>query len=1054
MRKVILLFLISASTCPAFPQHYNFRNFTAEAGLAQSYVYSIFQDARGYLWIGTGEGLSRYNGFVFENYTTGNSLADNFITCGISDGKSIWFGHMNGRLSYYDGKQFQPVSLPGSGSTPVTHFAKSPDGMYWVSTYADGLYKLNIDTGEIKHYACKDQETIISFEFLDSSNLLIGTNTGLLFCRLKESGEIEKISQVVEFPESKVTGIQKMRSRPGYYVATENDGIFQVVRKGNLLHVNRINTNSDPEPDGIQYIYEDSQSDLWVCTFGKGLIKLICSPSGEFTRNEVFNKSVEFQADNVKIVYEDREGNIWSGNYGEGLTQITRKAFSVSTFDKSLHGTDIFSIYVSQHFRWVGTEQGLLKTDPLNGKVVKFYSQGNGLVKDTVTAIYSADGNILWIGTNKNGLFRMEVEKGKIFKYPLGNGELENSITAVAGKGEQVWIGTKKGLYNINTGTGTKVYYSINQGGLPHNFINCIYYDRTGRLWISTRSNTLAYIQDEKVIKIPLNSNRGILILGPITEDATSRIWVGSNGNGVFGIAADSITNLTVKEGLLSDFCYSLAGDKYNNVWVGHKGGLSRIRTTDYSVKPIRHIEGIRDNLNFNTNAILKDQQEILWFGSDYGIVSYDPSMENHRFLPPVLGIASIRINDKERDLTDKIILPPGFYKIQIDFLGISLKEPALVTYQYKLDNYDQWSEITSSTSITYNRLTEGSYTFILKASSGNGDVTENPLTMDIVIKKPVWKKWWFYLLAAQVLILLAYLYIKRREYKFMTEKSILEEKVRERTYEIEDQKNEIELQRDLIDLKNSNITASITYASQIQNAVLPPFEFIDRLFPDHFILSKPKDIVSGDFYWITEKENKIIFAVADCTGHGVPGAFMSFLGITLLNEIVNIQGITRSDAIVNNLREKVVHSLKQDRKDVTTLDGIDIVLCVLEKARHVIQFTGGMNDLVYVRNGELKVVKADQMSASVTYEKSGPFSLKEIKYRKGDVFYLFSDGYQDQFGGNQDKKYLAKRLYGTLQEIYELPMVRQKEILVQKHDEWKADNIQTDDITVFGIRL
>ena len=381
-------------------------------------------------------------------------------------------------------------------------------------------------------------------------------------------------------------------------------------------------------------------------------------------------------------------------------------------------------------------------------------------------------------------------------------------------------------------------------------------------------------------------------------------------------------------------------------------------------------------------------------------MVSYDPSMEYPQLLPPVLGITSIKINDDEKDLTDKIILSPGNYKIRIDFLGISLKEPALVTYQYKLEGYDQWSEITKNTSITYNPLTEGDYTFILKASSGDGAVSENPLTINIIIKKPVWKKWWFYPVTVLFLIILTFIYVKRREYRFLAEKKILEEKVRERTYEIQCQKNEIELQRDMIDEKNANITSSIKYASHIQNAVLPPIELIDKLLPDNFILSKPKDIVSGDFYWLAEKDNKIVFTVADCTGHGVPGAFMSLLGITLLNEIVNIQGITRSDAIVTKLRERVIHSLQQSRKDIPTSDGMDIALCVLDQHQKRIQFTGGMNNLVYIRDKQLKEVKGDRFSVCVLTDFSGPFTMKEIECRKGDVFYLFSDGYQDQFGG------------------------------------------------------
>jgi ligand-binding sensor domain-containing protein/serine phosphatase RsbU (regulator of sigma subunit) len=845
-----------------------------------------------------------------------------------------------------------------------------------------------------------------------------------------------------------------MRKESGFYIVTENDGIFQLTHKDNLLKISKIITETDFDFADIQDILEDNQSNIWLGSKGNGLIKMIYSASGKFTKTIYFNKSNGFETNNVKTVYEDREGNIWSGNYGEGLTLITPKTFSVNKFDNPLFGNNIFSIWFNQQYRWVGTENGLVKMDQLTGKIVKFYGKGSGLPKDTVTAIYSANGKELWIGTERNGLFRMEVGNEKIFKFPVATGALENSITIITGKGEQVWIGTKKGLYNINSGTGKINWYSINHGGLPHNFINCLYIDRTNRLWVTTLSNMLAYIQDEKVFKMSINPGSGILTLGPITEDSDSRIWVGTKGNGVFMIESDSIPNLTVKEGLLSNYCYLLICDDHKNIWVGHKGGLSRIRTTDFSVKPIQHIENITDSYLFNPNAIFKDQQGKIWFGSDKGLVSYDPSLEYTRFLPPVLGITSIKINDEEKDVADKIILPPGNYKIRIDFLGISLKEPALVTYQYKLDGYDQWSEITKIPFITYNHLTEGNYTFILKASSGDGAVSENPITINIIIKIPIWKKWWFYLIIVILLITLTFIYIKRREYKFLAEKRILEEKVRERTYEIQCQKNEIELQRDLINEKNASITSSIRYASHIQNAVLPPLELIDKLLPDNFILSRPKDIVSGDFYWLAEKDDKIVFTVADCTGHGVPGAFMSLLGITLLNEIVNIEGITKSDAIVTKLRERVIHSLQQTRKDIPTSDGMDIALCVLDQNQKRMHYTGGMNDLVYIRDGKLNVIRADRSSVCVLYGNSRPFTMKEIEYRKEDTFYLFSDGYQDQFGGDFDKKYLRHHFYLTLLEIHKLPMLNQREILENKLNNWIKDKTQTDDITVMGIRI
>jgi ligand-binding sensor domain-containing protein/serine phosphatase RsbU (regulator of sigma subunit) len=1053
-RNILLMVFLSVLPGYLFSQSHNFRNFTADDGLSQPYIYSIIQDENGYLWIGTSNGLSKYNGFAFENFTTADSLADNYITCGISDGEGLWFGHMNGRLTYYDGKKFLPVNNPLSDASHITHLMKNSNGQVWSSTYSGGLLKLDKDSGIVQHNIFKDQIVILTFDFLDNDELLIGTNSGLLHCRLKEPGEIEIIGTVAGIPESKIAGIRKITNKPGFFIATENDGVFQLTDEGNRFNVSKIVTDPDFDFTGIQDIYEDSRSDLWLCSFGNGLVRLSYSVTGGLTATEYLNIATGFSTDNVKTVFEDREGNIWSGNYGEGLTQITPKTFSVYTIDKRLYGNDIFSMWFNGQFRWIGTENGLVKMDQLTGKIVKFYGKGSGLPKDTISALYSPDGNELWIGTDKNGLYSMKTETEEIRKYPVGTGTLENSVNIITGSGKQIWVGTKKGLFSFNSATDSTKWYTINKGGLPHNYINCLYIDRTGKLWVTTRSNILAYIQAGNLFKIPLNSVTRIFTLGPVTEDTDSRIWVGSIGNGVFMIESDSITNLTVKEGLLSNYCYSIICDDNKNIWVGHKPGLSRIRTTDFSVKPLQHIENMTDNYQFNQNAIIRDKPGEIWFGSDKGIVSYNPSMEYTHSVAPVLVITSLKINDIEKDFRNRIILPPGKYKIRIDFLGVSLKEPSLVTYQYKLEGFDNWSEITKSTSATYNNLSEGIYTFLINTSSGDGAVSDNPLAIMIIIKRAIWGYWWFYILIVSILVLLIFFYIKRREYRFVTEKKILEEKVLERTYEIQCQKDEIVLQRDIIDEKNANITASIKYASNIQNAILPPIALIDRLFANNFIMSKPKDIVSGDFYWLAEKDGKIVFTVADCTGHGVPGAFMSFLGITLLNSLVNIQGITRSDIIVTKLRERVIHSLQQNRKDITTQDGMDIALCVLDQANRKIQYSGGMNNIVYIRDGKLEVIKADRFSVCVVDEETGPFTLKEIDLMEGDVFYLFSDGYKDQFGGDFDKKYLVPHFYLTLLEIHKLPMVTQKETLEKKLTEWMKDTVQTDDITIMGIQF
>jgi ligand-binding sensor domain-containing protein/serine phosphatase RsbU (regulator of sigma subunit) len=1049
----IMLICLSLSGGKTFSQNYRFLSFKSEKELPQPYVYSILQDSHGFLWIGTGSGLSMYNGLEFENFTVNDSLADDFITCSISSGTDLWFGHMNGRISCYHQTKFSQVNAQGRDLTPVTHFARDPEGHIWFSTYEEGLFRLDAQSLSFRSMPFRDRLEIHTFEFVNDNEVILGTGTGLILCDITGTDTIISTTRIKNIPETKITGIQKKRNGQGYYISTENDGLFRVILNKNDARVTQIIPPSGKRFTGVQQIIEDSQSDLWIATIGQGLIRLTFNISN-IPDITYFNKAGGFLTDNVKTVFEDREGIIWSGNYGDGLTRIIPAPFTFLKLNFPLYGNNVTAVYATGSFQWIGTEKGLLKKERKSGNVVKFYHRSHGIPDDNITAIYSPNGNDFWIGTAKSGLFCLDDQKGTIKPYVLEENSMANAITQITGRDETVWVGTQKGLCLINTFSQDKTWYSINQGGLPHNFINSLYLDKKGILWVSTNSSTLAFIKDEKVERIELSSGKGVLTLSEVTEDTASRIWVGSFGNGVFMIDKDSIVNLNSRQGLLSDYCYSVTNDELGNIWIGHRGGISRIRSDDFTVKIIKDPANIPDDCQFNRNAIFRDHGIIL-FGSDKGLYSYDRKMELTQKKAPVLLVTSIRINEKEIDPeTTDIELIPGSYKIRISFLGVSLKDPSMVSYQYKLEGYEQWSEVTRKNEVTYNHLSNGRYKFVIKSSDSDGNVTSKPLTIDIVIRIPLWKRWWFYSILAVLAVLLIFSYVKWRLHRLTMEKSHLEEKVLKRTNEIECQKNELALQRDMIERKNASITSSILYASQIQNAILPPEEFINRLLPDNFVLNLPKDIVSGDFFWLTEKDDKIVFTVADCTGHGVPGSFMSLLGITMINEIVNVYGIVESDEIVTALREKVIESLQQKRKAITTSDGMDIALCVMDRQRGTIQFTGGMNDLVFIHQGKLDVIEADHISVSILYSDYGKFSKKEIHFEKGDVLYLASDGFQDQFGGKRDKKFRRQRFYDLLTEIYQLPMAVQKEVLEKSLREWMGSTVQTDDITVMGIRL
>ncbi|MEN8227985.1 MAG: 7TM diverse intracellular signaling domain-containing protein [Bacteroidota bacterium] len=273
-----------------------------------------------------------------------------------------------------------------------------------------------------------------------------------------------------------------------------------------------------------------------------------------------------------------------------------------------------------------------------------------------------------------------------------------------------------------------------------------------------------------------------------------------------------------------------------------------------------------------------------------------------------------------------------------------------------------------------------------------------------------------------------------------------LEDKVQERTFEIQAQKEHIEKQ-------NKEIKYSFDYAKKIQNTVLPGNEVFETLFGEHFIFFKPRDIVSGDFYWISQNDHKIVLTAADCTGHGVPGSLMSMLGITMLHEIVNEKDYTHSEEILNQLRLSIARTLKQEGKIGEQKDGIDMALVIYDTKTRQLEFSGANNPIYIIRNGEMLEYKGNNMPVAY-YEKMSDFTRYTLDMKQGDRVYMFTDGFPDQFGGPQGKKFKYRPFKDLLLEVSERPMEEQQRILSLIFDEWKGDLSQIDDVLVIGLRL
>jgi phosphoserine phosphatase RsbU/P len=270
---------------------------------------------------------------------------------------------------------------------------------------------------------------------------------------------------------------------------------------------------------------------------------------------------------------------------------------------------------------------------------------------------------------------------------------------------------------------------------------------------------------------------------------------------------------------------------------------------------------------------------------------------------------------------------------------------------------------------------------------------------------------------------------------------------------ETEIQKNKAVSQMKIVKKQKDELLSSINYAQRIQNAVLPTPEMINDVLPNHFVINMPRDIVSGDFYWMERIKNYVVFVVADCTGHGVPGAFMSMFGISFLNEIVTTTRFDKAGEILNRLRNKVKKSLRQTGDKYEQKDGMDLALCVLDLERHKLEFAGAYNPIIIIRNNEIIEYKGDPQPIAI-YVNEKDFTSHSIDLQKDDVLYMFTDGYVDQIGGERNKKFLIKNLRKVLLTINEKPMEEQKKILEENIQNYMKGYEQLDDILLVGFRI
>ena len=461
-------------------------------------------------------------------------------------------------------------------------------------------------------------------------------------------------------------------------------------------------------------------------------------------------------------------------------------------------------------------------------------------------------------------------------------------------------------------------------------------------------------------------------------------------------------------------------------------------------------------------SSIISDNNNNLWIINNNNQL-YKINHSKFDILDPNFNISYNRICNEEGfnfELSN-LTFDPDNKAIYVNIIAPYYIKQNSTQYQYFVEGLmNDWSKWSTNQNINL-IVKSGNFTLHVRAKNIWGNTSEIK-SLKFQIKSPFTESIWFYLIIAIIVIAGFILISKIRERKLLHDKKILEQKVKERTIEIQEKAEEIETQRDEIMgqrdeilIQKEEITDSINYASRIQNAILPIKDQFSKAFNDHFIIFKPRDIVSGDFYWIAEDEDKLYFTAADCTGHGVPGAFMSMLGISSLNEIHgNENNNLTASRILNLLREKIKFSLHQTGKEGENKDGMDMGLCILHKKKNIIEYAGAFNPLYLIRKGELIEYKADRMPVGIYHVEKESFTNHEIQIKKDDIIYIFSDGYVDQFGGPGQTKFKSSNLKKLLIEISTKPMSQQKQILEEQFVKWKGDLEQVDDVIFIGIKF
>jgi signal transduction histidine kinase/ligand-binding sensor domain-containing protein/CheY-like chemotaxis protein len=813
-----------------------------EENLPQSTVETIIQDKHGYLWLGTQEGLARFDGVSFKVYNKRNTeqISNNWIRVLYEDSAgNLWIG-TNGGLVRRENETFTAyTTADGLSNNIISSICQDREKNLWIGT-EKGLNRMR--EGRITLYSTEPglSNFMVQAVFEDrEGGMWFGTHGGGLYHL--EKGKFTTYTSAQGLSNDQVNDIYEDRHK-NLWIGTNGGGLY-VMKKGELpffAYTSKDGLGSDV----IRKIREDREGNLWIATHGGGLIRLTDGKLSSFSKIQGLSDDI------VLSLCEDAEGSLWIGTWGGGLNCLKNGKFTPYTTMDGLSNNMILSIYEDRKgYTWFATDGGLNRMDPGTGKFTVYLKTGvapptysrsdgrrsfeassqkfaekarfqkvlvkkEGLASDLVVSIYEDRQGTMWIGTDGGGLCRMK--DGKFRTYTTRDGLSGNMIRPISEDRQgNLWIGTfGGGLTRMKNGKFTA--YTTKQG-LVNNNIRVIHQDRKGNLWIGSEGGLNCLVlpngEDAPLSIFTYTGKDGLAgdMVRTIYEDREGTLWIGTYSGGLNRLKNGKFTSITTNDGLFDETVYQVLEDNRGNLWMGCNKGIFQVphqELNDFCDGKLEkiHCTGYDDEDGMKSRecngiswpSAWKSRDGTLWFPTKKGAVRINPGEIETNKLQPPLKIEVIKADDREMLLPlstkgQTLTFSPGTERFEIKYTALSFLAPKKVQFKYKLEGFDrEWLEVGARRNAFYTKLSPGKYIFRVTACNNDGVWNETAASVSFYLRPYFYQTWWFYTIGAVVILFLALGIYRLRTRQLIRRKMELERLVEERTYQIMQQNEQI----------------------------------------------------------------------------------------------------------------------------------------------------------------------------------------------------------------------------------------------------------------------